>query len=82
VFAHFSMLGDVSRLYLLQTKCLGRCIDIFLNLNNSARDKTFNVQSLENYKAIFRDKSLRTLVPLISHAKEFYIAMDPERSLV
>ena len=32
VFANFSMLGDQARLYLLQTKNLGRLIDVLLNL--------------------------------------------------
>lgn len=32
VFANFSMLGDQARLYLLQTKNLGRLTDVLLNL--------------------------------------------------
>jgi hypothetical protein len=33
-FSNFSLLGDVSRLYLLKTKTLGRFIDYLLNLMN------------------------------------------------
>jgi len=31
IFSNFSMLGDQARGYLLQTRTLGRLLDIFLN---------------------------------------------------
>lgn len=73
------MLGDQARLYLLQTRTLGRLINIFLNLS---QDNFFSKQALIDYQIKFRDTSLRETVPLIVHAKDPYIGMDPERSQV
>jgi len=79
IFANFSLLGDQARLYLLQTKTLGRLIDVFLNLQN---DNFFTKQALIEYQQKFRDVSLRKKIPLIVYAKDFYIGMDPERGQV
>lgn len=71
------MLGDQARLYLLQTRTLGRLIDIFLNLQ---QDNFFNKQALNDYMLKFRDQSLRQYVPLFVNSKESYIGIDSERS--
>ena len=77
IFSNFSMLGDQARLYLLQTRTLGRLIDIFLNLQ---QDNFFNKQALNDYMLKFRDQSLRQYVPLFVNSKESYIGIDSERS--
>jgi hypothetical protein len=50
IFSHFSMLGDQARLYLLQTKTLGRLLDIFLNLGVNLDQCYFGRNSCLLYK--------------------------------
>lgn len=70
------MLGDQARLYLLQTRTLGRLIDICLNIQ---QDQFFTKQAINEYMMKFRDQSLRQYVPLFVNSKESYIGIDAER---
>jgi hypothetical protein len=79
IFANFSLLGEQARQYLLETRTLGRLIDVFLNLQN---DKFFTREAMIQYQQKFRDLSLRKRIPLVIFKKDFYIGMDPERGQV
>ena len=46
IFANFSLLGEQARQYMLQTRSLGRLIDVFLNLQN---DKFFLREAMIQY---------------------------------
>ena len=71
------MLGDQARLYLLQTRTLGRLIDIFLSIYP---DQFFTKQAINEYLLKFKDQSLRQYVPLFINSKTSYIGIDAERS--
>jgi hypothetical protein len=71
------MLGDQARLYLLQTRTLGRLIDLCLNWNP---DQFFSQQAINEYAMKFKDQSLRQHVPFFVNSKESYIGIDAERS--
>ena len=64
---------------MLETRTLGRLIDVFLNLQN---DKFFTREAMIQYQQKFRDLSLRKRIPLVIFKKDFYIGMAPERGQV
>ena len=47
IFANFSLLGEQARQYMLQTRSLGRLIDVFLNLQGN--DKFFRREDMIQY---------------------------------
>ena len=82
IFSNFSNFGEPARLFLLQTRCLGRLIDQFLNHFNSNDPNFFGKEKCYLFKQKFKDQTLQDYVPFVVYSKEFYIGMDAERSQV